>query len=445
MKLISGNYTITIRYRPENISETTAILRPRNEETMLKWYTTINELRRKYQPEDDSDNEGRMFMKQRQTGNFADRSLSLSNGNSRVVYGGEYDSRRDSPPITPPGSGSDDGQDDSLHSQPMSRTTSGAGSSRGEMLRPPHIITRKPAPNRFPTHSHGMPPHSRTGSLGVNGDYHHHGSYFSPADTPPVPSRPMSPYSSQQFPFPRQNGEDMGRSSSRDPLRDNGIPTPPLTAHSLRGPERQSRPSIAPLTTSRSRSASTPNIHQIRTDMNRSRELPPPLPVGRRDRDSDSPVTPHSPTSPFMSSRPTTGTSMYTSTMSSVPETPSSSSSVPRRAVPSTPSSTTGSVDKTSALKVKIIYGNDMFVVVVPSNVTYAQLVQKVRHKLSVCSNVDRDGPLRLKYQDEDDDYITISSDEDVAMAVESRTHHTHSATSGIAGAGVITLLVQSL
>jgi len=85
-----------------------------------------------------------------------------------------------------------------------------------------------------------------------------------------------------------------------------------------------------------------------------------------------------------------------------------------------------------------------MFVVVVPSDVTYAALVQKVRHKLSVCSNVARDGPLRMKYQDEDGDLVTISSDEDVAMAVEARTQHNNTANVGFAGAGVINLLVYS-
>ena len=85
-----------------------------------------------------------------------------------------------------------------------------------------------------------------------------------------------------------------------------------------------------------------------------------------------------------------------------------------------------------------------MFVVVVPSDVTYNFLVQKVRHKLSVCSNVAKDGPLRMKYQDEDGDLVNISSDEDVALAVETRTQPNNVAGAGIAGAGVINLLVYS-
>jgi hypothetical protein len=358
---------------------------------------------------------------------------------SRGGYASKFDGRIDiASPLTPSGSGSEDGQDDGLRSLPMSRST-----SQGDLYQ----IPRKAAPNRFPLNPHGPPPHARSGSLGVNTDFQ--GSYFSPmVDTPPVP--PLNTHSSQhydqQHPFPPQRNDDipMTRTLSKDGYS-NGIPTPPLTA---KLPERSSRPSITPLSTSRSRSASTPNMHQLQTNVGRGRELHPPLPVGRHDQDSGSPVTPHSPISPLTSSRPTTGTSTFTNAFSSIPETPSSisssSSSATRKPVPLTPSSSSGSFDKASALKIKITYGNDMFVVVVPSDVTYSALLQKVRHKLSVCSTVDRDGPLRMKYQDEDGDLVTISSDEDVALAIETRTQHNNSANAGIAGAGVINLLVYS-
>jgi hypothetical protein len=50
-----------------------------------------------------------------------------------------------------------------------------------------------------------------------------------------------------------------------------------------------------------------------------------------------------------------------------------------------------------------------------------------------------------MKYQDEDGDLVTISSDEDVALAVESRAQHIpNSGNAGFAGAGVINLLVYS-
>jgi len=440
-----GKYYITIHYRPEENHDQPLIMHPRNEETMMKWYNTLLDLHRRCLEVEGSLEKytGGLLMDppglQRKNTSASDRTLTT---NSRSVFTSKFDGRIDiTSPVTPPGSGSDDGQDDNLASLPMSRngsTTSLNGHSN-------HQIPRKPAPNRFPPHAHGLPPHARTGSLSTN---EYGGSYFSPmVDTPPVPSnRPISPNGTQQFPFPLQRNEEDSRTRSRDGYT-NGIPTPPLTARSLI--DRVSRPSVPPLAASRSRSASTPNIHQIQTNLNRGKELPPPLPVavGQRDRDSGSPITPHSPSSPITSSRPTTGTSTFNTTFSSIPETPSSisssSTSATRKAVPSTAGSTT-SLDKTSAVKVKITYGNDIFVVVVPSDVTYATLLAKVRHKLHVCSNVSKDGTLRLKYQDEDGDYVTIRSDEDVVLAIETRTQPVNVAGATIAGAGIINLLVSS-
>jgi hypothetical protein len=439
---MAGKYYITVYYRPEDNQDQPLILHPRNEETMMKWYNTLIDLHKKIlEVEGDFQRQTNGLLMdppglQRKNTSASDRTLT-----SRSVYTSKFDGRFDiTSPVTPPGSGSDDGQDDTLTSLPMSRNAS-TTTLDGY---PSHQIPRKPAPNRFPPHGHGLPPHARTGSLASN-DFGQ--SYFSPTiETPPLPSgRPMSPSSGQQFPFPSQRTEEELRTRSRDGYS-NGIPTPPLTARSVT--DRISRPSMPPLSTSRSRSASTPNIHQIQTNLSRGRDLPPPLPVvGRRDRDSGSPITPHSPSSPIASSRPTTGTSTFNSTFSSIPETPSSisssSTSATRRAIPSTPGST-NSLDKTSAVKVKITYGNDIFVVVVSSDVTYATLLAKVRHKLHVCSNVSKDGPLRIKYQDEDGDYVTISSDEDVALAIETRTQPTNMAGASIAGAGIINLLVSS-
>src|SRR5947207_14898266 len=158
---------------------------------------------------------------------------------SRNGYSSKFDGRIEvTSPLTPSGSGSEDGQDDGFRSLPMSRNASGQGDV--------YQIPRKPAPNRLPVNSHGPPPHARSGSLGVSTDFQ--GSYFSPmVDTPPVP--PLNSHSSQnyaqQYAFPPQRNDDvpMGRSLSKDGYS-NGIPTPPLTA---KLPERSSRPSIAPL------------------------------------------------------------------------------------------------------------------------------------------------------------------------------------------------------
>jgi len=439
-----GACFITIRYRPEDNPEVPIILRPRHEETMMKWYNTLMDLHQRCM-EQEADWQSRGYLEQssyqRQTQLYPkegkEKSLSMSSVNgTRSSHSSKFDGRMEiSSPVS--GSGSDDGGDDTLRSTPISRNASATE------LASQHQITRKPAPSRFPVNPHGPPPHVRAGSLGVTTDFQ--GSYFSPmVDTPPVPV--LNGQAFQQYPFPIQHDAPMARTLSKDGYATNGIPTPPLTA---KLPERSSRPSVPPLNTARSRSASTPNIHQIQTNLGSRRDLPPPLPVSRHEQHDGnrSPVTPHSPGSPMTtSSRPTTGTSTFNTNFSSIPETPSSMSSTSttstRRPVPSTPSSISG--DKSSALKVKITFNNDIFVIVVPTDVNYATLVQKVRHKLLRCSNVPKDGPLRMKYQDEDGDLVTISSDEDVALAVESRHQHNNIAAAGFAGAGVINLLVQS-
>jgi cell division control protein 24 len=74
------------------------------------------------------------------------------------------------------------------------------------------------------------------------------------------------------------------------------------------------------------------------------------------------------------------------------------------------------------AVRVKVYFGEDTFVVVVLDTVLYAELVDKVLKKIRMCGG-DRArveaGSLKLKYQDEDGDRIKITSQEDVAMAFE--------------------------
>lgn len=67
-------------------------------------------------------------------------------------------------------------------------------------------------------------------------------------------------------------------------------------------------------------------------------------------------------------------------------------------------------------------FGEDTFVVVVLSSVSYRELVEKVLKKIRLCggekSRVEGVN-LRLRYRDEDGDKILITSGEDVAMAFE--------------------------
>ncbi|BGP43224.1 Guanine nucleotide exchange factor for Cdc42p [Rhodotorula kratochvilovae] len=75
-----------------------------------------------------------------------------------------------------------------------------------------------------------------------------------------------------------------------------------------------------------------------------------------------------------------------------------------------------------TAVRVKVFFGDDAFVVVVLDNVPYPDLVEKVLKKIRMCggdkARVDGSA-LRLRYRDEDGDRILITSEEDVAMAFE--------------------------
>lgn len=75
-----------------------------------------------------------------------------------------------------------------------------------------------------------------------------------------------------------------------------------------------------------------------------------------------------------------------------------------------------------SAIRVKVTFGEDTFVVVVLSSVSYKELLEKVLKKIRLCggekSRVEG-AHLRLRYRDEDGDKILITSGEDVTMAFE--------------------------
>lgn len=68
-------------------------------------------------------------------------------------------------------------------------------------------------------------------------------------------------------------------------------------------------------------------------------------------------------------------------------------------------------------------FGNDVFVIIVPYNIPYAQLMDRIEHKVSICGGTPP-GPLRVRYEDEDGDYITMFTDDDVQMAFDSFGEH---------------------
>jgi len=71
-------------------------------------------------------------------------------------------------------------------------------------------------------------------------------------------------------------------------------------------------------------------------------------------------------------------------------------------------------------VKVKVHYGEDLFVIIVPRSTDYQDLVEKVGKKIRLCGGKREGGPLRVKYRDEDGDMVSLGSNEDVQMAFDS-------------------------
>ncbi|KAF8514244.1 hypothetical protein BU17DRAFT_52783 [Hysterangium stoloniferum] len=68
---------------------------------------------------------------------------------------------------------------------------------------------------------------------------------------------------------------------------------------------------------------------------------------------------------------------------------------------------------------VKVRYGEDLFTLDVPRSIDYDDLVANVGHKVRRCGPRRTPGPLRIKYQDEDSDLVSLSTTEDVQLAFD--------------------------
>jgi cell division control protein 24 len=153
---------------------------------------------------------------------------------------------------------------------------------------------------------------------------------------------------------------------------------------------------------SRLRSQSSPNIHN-KTPPATQWDDAPQLPISSR-------TLYQAPPSPLDSLKESNS---YRTTMSS-----STGSSLSRSSdmhVPHSPALLPG------MLKIKINYNDGIYVVMSPLETTYPELMDKVEKKVRLIGNLQTNAVLRLRYEDEDGDLITINSDEDVQMAFESR------------------------
>ena len=68
-------------------------------------------------------------------------------------------------------------------------------------------------------------------------------------------------------------------------------------------------------------------------------------------------------------------------------------------------------------MRVKVHFGSDIFVIQVLRTTKYDELVEWVGKKIRLCGPWQDDGPLRVKYEDEEGNFVSMHSTEDVETA----------------------------
>ena len=79
------------------------------------------------------------------------------------------------------------------------------------------------------------------------------------------------------------------------------------------------------------------------------------------------------------------------------------------------------SVAKIMALQVKVDYGGERFATFLLRNVTYKTLLQAIQRNCSPLAHLGQDS-IRLRYKDEDGDFVSISPDDSFAFSEMLRT-----------------------
>jgi cell division control protein 24 len=209
---------------------------------------------------------------------------------------------------------------------------------------------------------------------------------------------------------------------------------PPLRSHRLGTSYENSNgfPSAPPSNAvyrhvrSPTRSSSNPTVNNglIAPPINRSRSLSQP---GLYNPPSKAvPSVPNGSPNWSQGVRSLPGTPINKRGSGSSQSTAESSDYSPNSSFPITPygsieSSLGGDVDAglSPSVKVQVHFHEDIFVFQVPRTTDYGDLVEKVGRKIRLCGPRRDDGPLRVKYRDEDGDMVSLGLTEDVQMAFE--------------------------
>ncbi|KAF8244253.1 hypothetical protein K440DRAFT_559152 [Wilcoxina mikolae CBS 423.85] len=452
----NGSYTLQIFWKGDPGVEN-FMIKHANEEGLTHWKKTLQRQREQYTKADSG--YGRQSGQSTATTQFA----WMANAD----LGDQGRESRDA---------SDDDDDATIIQEPnghysgltLSPSRSGsmtnlrARSATNENMPPPSAAAfmsrgaQQTPPARFPLPGHTPPLTLNTNPIIqnlANSPERNNASYFSPVETPMMTARSSS--SSQAYPFPRYPTSDyygesnqftppsMSRSSSREGSSGNTQYTAFQSSNTaFPGGQRLQRPSISGMATStpsvpalnqqsRMRSASSPNIHHLPNASQLSRVSP----------GGSIPPVPSLPTSlpgnyiPYSGGPAIINRGQNDSPTSPVP---SDSPSSPDQNGTGAP--VNGVATGKSQVKVKVHYNNDKFVLIVPYNIAYAQLIDRIERKVEFCGVLPTT-PIRVRYQDEDGDFISMNSDDDVQMAFDVGCEGAINDTAGTCG--VVTLFVQ--
>ncbi|KPI39179.1 Rho guanine nucleotide exchange factor scd1 [Cyphellophora attinorum] len=441
-----GHYTLQISWRTETTSQDTFLVKFRNDEMLQRWHTALETQR----------SSSLFEQKQRATSDTHLQSLAgakLENPYANQEDDDDYRASQWSD-TTYVGGQSYSSFNMSRNASSTSLRSRSATGGSGE--RNPHLSQGHP---RMPNGAGGLS--LNTAVAGTPSDYGSSSSYFSPIDRD-TPPQSASTRSSSQSAFagyhrnhPSMNGPIMGyqQDSYRNtaPALARNAPNGNPYMQQQRGQPRPGMPTGTQSSqmTARMRSASSPDIHP---NVQASRKyvsgdgVPnvPPIPSyakqmappSRSQNNSPSGVNGPMPlrqnsqgygVQPSSASRPPMSSHGYTYDQSYAQD--------PRRQQGHVSSHSTGrplspiqqgaQVDSSqeipmpSQLKAKVCYESNYVSMIIPSNIQYRSLTDRIDAKLSRFTNDSiASGSVKLQYRDQDGDFIIIDDDDGVNEAL---------------------------
>lgn len=335
---------------------------------------------------------------------------------------------RTAPQAYPPVEGFDFELDDEFEEYPPSGSYPASG--RGTPMGSRRVTAQSMPPERDAVPGYDRPRAQTEDTNGpVMAQWRTHSPMLPPQQPPPtgglpnpLSHRPIMPRSGAGFTSDGSFGPGIGsgaRASARPPLRSQFSSTKLSSVYS--NSEARSMTPQIPSTLqpppNRSRSTSQPAAYVPKA-------VPPPVPTA-------TPWTnrPNGESKRGSGSSQSTGESSDYSPNSSSPITPFGSSESSLGAMGTLRPSRSQTFENTARangiqqysthVKVKVHFHEDIFVIQVLRATHYNELVEKVGKKIHLCGRKRDDGPLRVKYRDEDGDLVSLGSTEDVQMAFE--------------------------